>query len=37
VDGVCFCAEHFTYGAFAGSRRADENIDVSHGYAFFLF
>ena len=36
MDGFGFFAEHFAYGAFAGSRRADENIDVSHGYAFFL-
>ena len=34
MDGFGFFAEHFAYGAFAGSRRADENIDVSHGYAF---
>ena len=34
MDGLGFFAEHFAYGAFAGSRRADENIDVSHGYAF---
>jgi hypothetical protein len=36
MDGFSFFAEHFAYGALSGSGRADENIDVSHGYAFFL-
>ncbi|MBO7621080.1 MAG: hypothetical protein J6T06_11260, partial [Victivallales bacterium] len=37
MDGFGFFAEHFAYGAFSGSRRADENIDVSHGNAFWCY